>query len=62
MMSGEPQQPSPVAAVAAPPPAPFAPVTVRWIPDDEVNLCAGCRLLFDWVRRKHHCRCAGAVC
>lgn len=32
------------------------PTTVRWIPDAEVSLCFGCQLLFDWVRRKHHCR------
>lgn len=33
------------------------PTTVRWIPDAEVSVCYGCQLLFDWVRRKHHCRC-----
>ncbi|POM65378.1 Hypothetical protein PHPALM_18915 [Phytophthora palmivora] len=32
------------------------PTTVRWIPDAEVSVCYGCQLLFDWVRRKHHCR------
>lgn len=58
MMRGE-QPASPVASSAssAPGSAPFAPVTVRWIPDEEVSLCTGCHLLFDWVRRKHHCRC-----
>ncbi|OQS05939.1 hypothetical protein THRCLA_01978 [Thraustotheca clavata] len=30
--------------------------TIRWIPDAEVSLCRACGLLFDWVRRKHHCR------
>jgi hypothetical protein len=37
------------------PPVPL-PTTVRWIPDAEVSVCYGCQLLFDWVRRKHHCR------
>ncbi|GAB9475269.1 Sh3 domain-containing protein [Globisporangium polare] len=37
------------------------PTTVRWIPDAEVSLCFGCQLLFDWVRRKHHCRYCGHV-
>ncbi|KAF1330490.1 Sh3 domain-containing protein, partial [Globisporangium splendens] len=59
MMHHEPT-PAPVAF----PPAASAsaaasmplPTTVRWIPDAEVSLCFGCKLLFDWVRRKHHCR------
>lgn len=37
------------------------PTTVRWIPDAEVSVCVGCQLLFDWVRRKHHCRFCGRV-
>ncbi|KAG2788141.1 hypothetical protein PC129_g11879 [Phytophthora cactorum] len=37
------------------------PTTVRWIPDAEVSVCYGCQLLFDWVRRKHHCRYCGHV-
>ncbi|RLN64011.1 hypothetical protein BBJ29_002395 [Phytophthora kernoviae] len=37
------------------------PTTVRWIPDAEVSVCFGCQLLFDWVRRKHHCRYCGHV-
>ncbi|KAF0700684.1 Aste57867_8862 [Aphanomyces stellatus] len=35
--------------------------TIRWIPDEEVSLCKSCGLLFDWVRRKHHCRYCGQV-
>ncbi|KAL7694479.1 putative FYVE zinc finger, ysc84 actin-binding domain, Zinc finger, FYVE/PHD-type [Plasmopara halstedii] len=37
------------------------PTTVRWIPDAEVSVCYGCQLLFDWLRRKHHCRYCGRV-
>ena len=29
------------------------PMTKRWIADSEVNLCEGCGLQFDWIRRKH---------
>lgn len=46
----------PVGAVA-----PTLPTTVRWISDAEVSFCHGCKLLFDWVRRKHHCRYCGRV-
>ncbi|CAK4370705.1 unnamed protein product [Aphanomyces euteiches] len=35
--------------------------TIRWIPDAEVSFCKSCGLLFDWVRRKHHCRYCGIV-
>ncbi|KAF0727759.1 hypothetical protein Ae201684_014274 [Aphanomyces euteiches] len=35
--------------------------TIRWIPDAEVSFCKSCGLLFDWVRRKHHCRYCGLV-
>lgn len=45
----------PLASASAPAPQQM-PTTVRWIPDAEVSLCFGCQLLFDWVRRKHHCR------
>lgn len=44
------------AAASVPPPPQQLPTTVRWIPDAEASLCFGCQLLFDWVRRKHHCR------
>lgn len=37
------------------------PNTVRWIPDAEVSVCYGCQFLFDWMRRKHHCRFCGHV-
>uniref|UniRef100_A0AAV1TNT5 FYVE-type domain-containing protein n=1 Tax=Peronospora matthiolae TaxID=2874970 RepID=A0AAV1TNT5_9STRA len=37
------------------------PATVRWIPDAEVSVCSSCELLFDWMRRKHHCRSCGHV-
>ncbi|KAI9913407.1 hypothetical protein PsorP6_005815 [Peronosclerospora sorghi] len=37
------------------------PSTVRWVLDAEVSVCFGCRLLFDWVRRKHHCRYCGHI-
>lgn len=50
----------PPATVATPAPPPL-PTTVRWIPDAEVSLCFGCQLLFDWVRRKHHCRYAKLI-
>ncbi|EQC25349.1 hypothetical protein, variant [Saprolegnia diclina VS20] len=40
---------------------PSVPTTIRWIPDAEVSLCKACGLLFDWVRRKHHCRYCGHV-
>ncbi|GLD98454.1 hypothetical protein PINS_up007151 [Pythium insidiosum] len=45
----------------APPLAVPLPTTVRWIPDAEVSVCYGCQLVFDWVRRKHHCRYCGHV-
>ncbi|ETV82495.1 hypothetical protein, variant 3 [Aphanomyces astaci] len=35
--------------------------TIRWISDGEVSLCKSCGLLFDWVRRKHHCRYCGQL-
>ncbi|TDH66716.1 hypothetical protein CCR75_006576 [Bremia lactucae] len=35
--------------------------TVRWISDAEVSVCYSCQLLFDWLRRKHHCRYCGHV-
>ncbi|RMX67416.1 hypothetical protein DD238_003296 [Peronospora effusa] len=37
------------------------PTTVRWIPDAEVSVCFSCQLIFDWMRRKHHCRYCGYV-
>lgn len=44
------------ATPVAPEAASAVPMTVRWVADAEVSLCYGCQLLFDWVRRKHHCR------
>ena len=34
----------------------FASSSRRWISDEEVLVCKACGLLFDWARRKHHCR------
>lgn len=39
--------------VAAPPPRLTMTMTKRWIADSEMNLCEGCGLMFDWIRRKH---------
>jgi len=33
----------------------------RWIPDDEATHCLDCYKIFDWARRKHHCRCCGKI-
>ncbi|TMW58706.1 hypothetical protein Poli38472_010265 [Pythium oligandrum] len=53
-----------VEVQAAPLPLPATaplPTTVRWVMDAEVSVCYGCQLLFDWVRRKHHCRYCGRI-
>lgn len=33
----------------------------RWIPDEEVDSCNHCNILFDLLNRKHHCRHCGKV-
>ncbi len=34
----------------------------RWVPDEEVVECILCRVEFDWVCRKHHCRYTNTSC
>ncbi|CAN0296962.1 unnamed protein product, partial [Discosporangium mesarthrocarpum] len=36
-------------------------VPPRWVPDEDIIRCTGCRKDFDWARRKHHCRSCGQV-
>ena len=36
-------------------------VRPRWVLDEEVTCCRGCKLDFDWLNRKHHCRYCGYI-
>ena len=32
-----------------------------WVPDRWADSCAGCRRVFNHLRRRHHCRACGKV-
>ena len=34
---------------------------VVWVPDSQAKTCRDCRLPFNLVRRRHHCRACGQV-
>jgi len=36
-------------------------VRPRWVLDEESLTCGRCRLEFDWMNRKHHCRYCGQI-
>lgn len=33
----------------------------KWIPDEDVTNCHGCKKMFGWFFRKHHCRFCGKI-
>ena len=36
-------------------------VRPRWVLDEEVFCCKSCKMEFDWLNRKHHCRYCGFI-
>lgn len=40
-------------------PKPF--IAPRWVPDGDVLYCKSCKVEFEWIIRKHHCRHCGNI-